>query len=124
MSGIEAVLSSLDKVKRVKPNEWKACCPAHNDRSPSLGITLLDSGKILFNCWASCSQDSVLDALRGLGLKSSDWNPDFEYQSNYVSELERHFVLVFEGAVLRGESVTKAEKERYKLTKAKLGRAA
>ena len=39
-----------------------ACCPAHDDRTPSLSITL---GKkaILFHCFAGCSNQAVLAAL-------------------------------------------------------------
>lgn len=46
---------------------WRACCPAHDDKSPSLDITE-KNGMVLFVCRAGCSQDAVLDALRGRGL--------------------------------------------------------
>ena len=46
---------------------WIARCPAHNDRSPSLRITERN-GRILVHCHAGCSQDDVIDALRGRGL--------------------------------------------------------
>jgi len=46
---------------------WMARCPAHQDRSPSLRITDCD-GKLLVHCYAGCTQDSVIDALRGRGL--------------------------------------------------------
>src|SRR3546814_13933902 len=38
------------------------CCPAHNDRNPSLQVT---PGKkaVLFKCWAGCSQEDVWSAL-------------------------------------------------------------
>src|SRR3546814_667302 len=38
------------------------CCPAHNDRNPSLQVT---PGKkaVLFKCWAGCSQEAVWSAL-------------------------------------------------------------
>ncbi len=48
---------------------WKACCPAHDDHNPSLSITERD-GKILVHCHAGCSQESVISALKKLGL----WN--------------------------------------------------
>ncbi len=39
-------------------------CPAHDDRTPSLHVEGGASGKVLFKCFAGCSQDAVLDALR------------------------------------------------------------
>ena len=41
-----------------------ARCPAHDDRTPSLGVTL-GRRAILFHCFAGCSQDQVLTALAG-----------------------------------------------------------
>lgn len=34
------LLSTLDKVKQTRSDAWQACCPAHDDRSPSLNIRL------------------------------------------------------------------------------------
>src|SRR3546814_463673 len=44
-----------------------ARCPAHDDRTPSLGVTL-GRRAILFHCFAGCSQDQVLTALAGRGV--------------------------------------------------------
>ncbi len=46
-----------------------ACCPAHDDRTPSLGVTLGRSA-ILFHCFAGCSQEQVLEALASHGISS------------------------------------------------------
>lgn len=48
-----------------------ARCPAHDDRTPSLGVTLGRTA-ILFHCFAGCSQASVLDALSRDGIASQD----------------------------------------------------
>jgi hypothetical protein len=42
-------------------------CPAHFDEHPSLSLRE-DAGTILWNCKAGCSQQAVLDSLKGLGL--------------------------------------------------------
>ncbi len=47
---------------------WRARCPAHNDHTPSLDIDQADGGKLLVKCRAGCSQEAVLEALRGRGL--------------------------------------------------------
>jgi putative DNA primase/helicase len=51
---------------------WKARCPAHEDRTPSLSISAGNGGMVLFKCHAGCPQGQVIDALRERGL----WNTD------------------------------------------------
>ena len=46
-----------------------ACCPAHDDRVPSLGVSL-GRQAILFHCFAGCDQQSVLAALARDGFEA------------------------------------------------------
>jgi archaellum biogenesis ATPase FlaH len=55
------VLPKLNKVKE-NSNGWIACCPAHDDKNPSLSIAEKD-GKILFKCFAGCSYVQIVQAL-------------------------------------------------------------
>ena len=64
---INNILDCLDKVSR-RGDQNTSCCPAHDDKNPSLSITEKD-GKILLKCWAGCTNEEVVDAL---GLKLSD----------------------------------------------------
>jgi hypothetical protein len=59
----EDLLSRLHKVKRTGPDRWMACCPAHEDKRPSLSIRELDGGLVLVHCFGLCSVESVLDAV-------------------------------------------------------------
>lgn len=43
-------------------------CPAHSDDNPSLGIIDSKDGKVLLRCFAGCSQEAVIAALRERGL--------------------------------------------------------
>ena len=43
---------------------WMARCPAHDDREPSLSISVGDKGKMLIHCFAGCGQGTVIAALR------------------------------------------------------------
>lgn len=52
------------QAQRTGAGRWKAHCPAHNDRSPSLSIRLGDDGRVLVLCRAGCSLDSILAALK------------------------------------------------------------
>lgn len=58
---INELLSMLKKVRK-NGSGWMACCPAHDDRTPSLSITTGDKG-ILLNCHGGCTFDSVVAAL-------------------------------------------------------------
>ena len=66
---ITSFLSRLNGVKR-SGNGYVACCPAHDDKNPSLSVNLSDDGKkILINCFAGCADADILGRL---GLKMSD----------------------------------------------------
>ena len=43
-------------------------CPAHDDHTPSLSVSDGPDGRVLLHCHAGCSQESVISALRDLGL--------------------------------------------------------
>jgi putative DNA primase/helicase len=44
------------------------CCPAHEDRAPSLSLGYGDHGKILVHCFAGCDPKSVIAALQAHNL--------------------------------------------------------
>ena len=68
---LDTILGGLDKVRK-SGSGWTACCPAHADHNPSLSISEgRTTGKVLVKCWAGCSQDEVISALRGMGLWGS-----------------------------------------------------
>ncbi|QJQ97090.1 hypothetical protein HIO72_09195 [Halomonas sp. PA5] len=60
---IHRLLSNLDKVKINGTGRWLACCPAHNDRSPSLAIRETEDGTILVKCFVGCPTVNVLSAV-------------------------------------------------------------
>lgn len=47
------------------------CCPAHDDRTPSLSVSL-GRKAILFHCFAGCSNEEVLVALDRHGVRSRE----------------------------------------------------
>jgi putative DNA primase/helicase len=46
---------------------WLACCPAHDDKNPSLSLRDADD-KVLVYCHAGCKQSAVIEALIARGL--------------------------------------------------------
>ncbi len=55
------------KAKQNGPASWMACCPAHDDKTPSLSITDGDKGPLI-HCHAGCTQDAVVSELKARGL--------------------------------------------------------
>lgn len=60
---------------------WRARCPAHDDRQPSLSISEGADGRVLLHCHAGCSTESICQSL---GLSVSDL-----FQSSNTSALRR-----------------------------------
>jgi putative DNA primase/helicase len=50
------------------------CCPAHDDRNPSLAISERD-GRILVKCFAGCTQADVIETLKSRGLWPESSHP-------------------------------------------------
>jgi hypothetical protein len=69
---IESLLSRLEKVRSTGQHKWLACCPAHDDRSPSLSVRLADDDKILLHCFAGCAVNEIVSAI---GLSLADLMP-------------------------------------------------
>lgn len=84
---LERLLSSLEKVEKLPPGNhqarYRACCPAHGDKNPSLSITLSNSDTILLKCWAGCSAHDVVHAV---GMEMTDLFPE---QTKYHAPQER-----------------------------------
>ena len=72
MSPIQLVLSRLDRVSSTGRDKWKACCPAHSDKTPSLSVCQTDDGRVLLNCFAGCAVDDILAAI---GLTTAELFP-------------------------------------------------
>lgn len=55
--------SRLDGLKP-SGDGYIARCPAHDDKTPSLLVSVGDSGKVLFHCYAGCDNRTILDAIQ------------------------------------------------------------
>lgn len=103
-----AQLSNLERFKKLGGNRYIACCPAHDDRNPSLSITQ-GKDKLLVHCFAGCTQAEVIDALVALEL----WHEKFNKSSNPYSfdELSymRFFCLAWNGAVRKKKNIARED---------------
>ncbi|WP_082140303.1 hypothetical protein [Halomonas sp. PR-M31] len=125
---VHALLSRLDNVKQTRSDAWKACCPAHDDRDPSLNVRLADDGKLLMKCWAGCQP---IDILAAIGMDLSDLFPKRERDSwskpvspsqrwiprDVLSALtsEHLIVLLVAEEVYQGNALSKADMNRFAL---------
>lgn len=77
--------SIIDQIRATSPknrknkNGWLVCCPAHDDKTPSLSVEeiLYDNGerRIALKCFAGCSHRAVKDAykqLHGIDLNTTN----------------------------------------------------
>jgi hypothetical protein len=71
---------------------YKALCPAHHDKSPSLSLGIARDGRFLVHCFAGCEARAVLAAV---GLSLSDLYPDGE-----ILPVAQAFRPGFENAIL------------------------
>lgn len=69
---VDTLLQRLTKVKGGR-GHWTACCPAHEDRSPSLAVTETDDGRILLKCFGGCSVQEIVGSI---GMDMTDLFPD------------------------------------------------
>lgn len=90
--GIETILAGLDKVSG-RDDQYKARCPAHDDRSPSLTITETADGKVLMHCFSGCAVEDIVAAL---GLEMTDLFPPSDLDSS-VRKL--HAIQKSQGAI-------------------------
>jgi len=115
------LLSKLDKVKLVGTNKWTACCPVHDDNSPSLSITVKD-GKLLCYCFA-CGAKGI-DVALSVGLPAQSLFSDTlssDSRQNYQRERllaekasDELFLRIYQKAESEGKYIQLSDKKRYK----------
>lgn len=59
----DLLLSKLTKTRKTGPGSWIACCPAHEDKNPSMTIREVEDGRVLVHCFTGCDTESVLGAV-------------------------------------------------------------
>ena len=69
---IDLLISRLDKVKNNGTGKYMACCPAHDDKSPSLSVKQADD-RVLIHCFAGCG---AMDVLEAVGLDYNTLYPE------------------------------------------------
>lgn len=77
---IEHIATSLGKLSK-SSNGYVSLCPAHNDKTPSLSLSLGEDGKLLIHCFAECRFEDIIKEIRNRNLFPSHYrehNPSFQ----------------------------------------------
>lgn len=121
---LDLILARLPGAKK-HGERYLACCPAHDDKSPSLSLSRGKDGSALVHCFAGCETRDVLAAvgleLRDLFLDNLSKDQRQQYQRNKL-ETERRFErLVIELAQSKPESLTADDRTRLALAEERVG---
>lgn len=84
----EAFLSRCDKVRATGSGTWVACCPAHEDKNPSMTVRELEDGRVLVHCFGGCEVEQILGAV---GLTFDALFPDRPPRDDHIKPLRRPF---------------------------------
>ncbi len=129
---IDLILPLLTKVRPRQPGQWSACCPAHEDRGPSLSVRQTPEGAVLIHCFAGCGPGAVVAAL---GLHLGDLYPPRQVngtepkrqprlltagQALELLQAEATFIAVAAGNLSIGVVLTPAERERLRQAAARI----
>ena len=127
---IDNILQLLGKVKK-SGKGYQACCPAHEDRGPSLSLREGDDGRVLLHCFAGCSAGAVMAAI---GLTMADLFPASDKPRRHshhvtgVSRRELQAAAEFERVVLfflrcdakRGKPISQNDMRRGQIARQRL----
>lgn len=119
---LDKVLGRLDKVKPAGRNKWKACCPAHNDKAPSLAISETSDGTVLLKCWVGCTARDIVAAI---GLELRDLFPGSKQPRRGPSKAaiahERAVYEIGTSMQMQGCRLNEQDQARFELAKQRLG---
>jgi len=130
---IENILQRLTKVSSGAEGQWMACCPAHEDKTPSLAVREAPDGAVLLRCFGGCTVHAVVAAL---GLNMAELFPPREprhgapkrlartltaYQALELLDNEAVFVAVAAGNLRRGLKLNDADYARLLKSVGRIG---
>jgi putative DNA primase/helicase len=61
---------------------WSACCPVHDDSTPSLSLRDSGDGRVLVFCHAGCNQGEVIAHLKASGLWAQNGTRQFRHTAS------------------------------------------
>ncbi|MBK5204104.1 MAG: hypothetical protein JJD98_01440 [Polaromonas sp.] len=123
-SPLETVLQHLSGIVKAGKN-FKALCPAHGDKTPSLSVAAGDDGRVLLHCFSGCSVESVVAAV---GLAMTDLFPQGAThckvpgisgvrlrELRQAADFERQILFIVKADQFHGRVVSPRDLDRAKL---------
>lgn len=130
----ELLISRLSRVKQNGSGRWMACCPAHEDRNPSLSVQETADGRVLVQCFAGCDTQNVISAV---GLDWSDLMPEkvidhrvmpvkqriYPSEALKVIQFESRIVCLAAFELAQGKKLEASDLERLKVAMTRINTA-
>jgi hypothetical protein len=130
----EKLLASCRKVRATGRGTWIACCPAHEDKNPSMTVRELPDGMVLVHCFAGCSTESIIGAC---GLQFDDLFPEKLPQDEFkplkrrfpaadvllMVEQELGVIAIVAGDLAEGRKPSAVDAERMRVAKKRIEEA-
>jgi hypothetical protein len=124
MTPADKLLPRLAKVRQVKPGQWQALCPAHDDKSPSMRIKEAEDGTLLVKCWTGCSAEAIC-AAAGLELRDlfpgDRSRPQRRGLSIKALQHEGMICRIGDALLAQGMEMSADDRARYDLAKQRMG---
>lgn len=127
---VENILRQLQQVRRTNKDQWLACCPAHDDKNPSLAIRHLQDGRVLMHCFSGCDVNNIVNALglemdslfpkKNSRISSSERNPFPANQALKALAFESLIVLIAGKAIQTGYPLPEEDFSRLLLAVARI----
>ena len=97
--------------------KFKACCPAHEDRNPSLYIAKGDKAW-MFKCWSGCSIQAICEAM---DIKISDlWFDNSKPPKQNIKDTDEYHLVFIMDHTEHKSGFTKKDWTAYRAAKRKL----
>lgn len=113
------ILERLRKLRKISRQKWQACCPSHDDNTPSLSIKLSDNCLLLY-CHAGCTIHDICGALSikitDLFLNRKDINTVNDWKKARFQEAlinERLIVAMYKNRCTTHQRISKQDDLRY-----------
>jgi hypothetical protein len=128
-SPLNTLLPLLEKVQSIGNGKYKALCPAHDDRSPSLAIKD-DSERLLLHCFSGCETEDVLGAIgltfadimpeKAMGNFKKEKRPFYAMDVIGIIKNEATLVYIYASDMAKGLTLTIKDKERLLLATSRI----
>lgn len=119
------ILAALDKVKSTGANKWKALCPCHSEKTPSLHIKIADNGHVMIYCFG-CGANGV-DVCRELGVNLEELFGGKKLESTHIPQeiqdsynLEKNIAMIHQYDIDNKKLIKWADRKRNKLAVARI----